>query len=159
MSNEQETQERVKSKKKASKAKAKKTDKAEFLKEVLGKLTTFYGTKDSDIQTMQGVPMTIVTDPDGRSLVKMYSDDGSRAYLYLDQIAALYTHGAQEGTGRGQEPEPEPALDRNAVDPAKLKGKGGYNTPIGGQMPDEIHYSRRGQQTVKHVPRTERADG
>jgi hypothetical protein len=72
--------------------------------EIIGKYCTFYGTVDSSIQTMDGVPMEILVDPDGRHLVKMFSTDGARAFLYLDQVASFTTQPTapnQEQTSKG----------------------------------------------------------
>lgn len=136
----------------------------DFAKEIVGKLVTFCGTMESGIDTIEGVPMLIIQDPNSRWFIKFFSSDGSRAYLYLDQVAAFYTHGES-----GEPTQPQPQLDgrlqmlqpgeEGQSDVGGLQGQSGpyYNSQLSEQLPD-TQYVRRGATRgpsgpVKHVSR------
>jgi hypothetical protein len=127
---------------------------ADFSKEIVGKLVTFCGTVESGIDTIEGVPMTLLQDPNGRWFIKFFSSDGSRAFLYLDQVAAFYTHGENNDPLRQQG---EGVAENSAANP--LQGQGGrYYVPLSGeQFPDETPNRRSGPRepgSVRRVPRT-----
>jgi len=111
---------------------------AEFLKEIAGKFVTFYLNPQSGqggVDMVEGVPMCIIQDPNGRQVIKFFETDGTRAFLYLDQIAVFSTQDSP-----GQEAVTE-------VDTSTLKGQGGYSQPLGGHLPDGMQtsqYNRRG---------------
>jgi len=128
---------------------------ADFIKEVVGKLATFCGTTGSGIDTIEGVPMAVLQDPNGRWFIKFYSSDESRAYLYLDQVSAFYTH------SEVQQPIHQPGgnvFDMNEVDSTKLQGQqsGPYCLPLTNEyLPDEVQSRRGGLRAVapeiKHI--------
>lgn len=107
---------------------------AEFLKEIAGKFVTFYLNPQTQggVDMVEGVPMCVIQDPNGRYIVKFFENEGSRAFLYLDQISVFST---QDSPGQITETE-------------NLEGQGGYNQPLGDQLPDGIQppnqHSRRG---------------
>lgn len=119
-----------------------------FAKEIIGKLGTFCGKVESGVDTIEGVPMALMQDPNGRWLIKFYSSDGSRAFLYLDQIATFYTHSeaekqeSQQQGPRGQRAfiqpgeSPDSQMTEQMQDPY-------YNTHLDEHLPDN-QYMRRG---------------
>ncbi len=134
-------------KKKASRKKAPK--KNPVAAAIMGQYCTFYGTIGSGIQTMDGVPMEIVTDPDGRHVVVMFSSDGARAFLYLDQVASFTT--------QPQVPEQVQQgplnFDMNQQVPGGSVGSEYHQPQQPGQAVDEEWYNRRGQSTPRRTER------
>lgn len=127
---------------------------ADFAKEVIGRLVTFCGTVESGIDTIEGVPMAILRDPNERYFVKFFSSDGARAFLYLDQVAAFYTQ--QEEVSQQQQPtQQRTVLDMNAVDPSQLEGQSGpYYENLGEQYPDAfVRKGGAGSRPVRHIRR------
>jgi len=141
---------------------------SDFAKEIVGKLVTFCGTVESGIDTIEGVPMSIIQDPNNRWFIKFFSSDGSRAFLYLDQVAAFYTRNEsvesaqhpQQGDNRRQMLQPgETEADVNS-----FQGQSGpyYDSQLGEQLPD-TQYVRRGAARgpsgpVKHIARPDGAN-
>jgi hypothetical protein len=128
---------------------------SDFAKEIVGKLVTFCGTVESGIDTIEGVPMSILQDPNGRWFLKFFSSDGSRAFLYLDQVAAFYTHGENNDPVKqpGESPTGQEGVD------GRLQGQGGqYYMPLNNeQFPDGTPNRRSGvlqPGSVRRVPRT-----
>jgi hypothetical protein len=140
----------------ASAAAGKGAPLSDFAKEIVGKLVTFCGTVESGIDTIEGVPMSILQDPNGRWFLKFFSSDGSRAFLYLDQVAAFYTHG--ENNDPIRQPG-EPVVGGENTDTNQLQGQGGqYYMPLNNeQFPDGTPNRRSGALqpgSVRRVPRT-----
>jgi hypothetical protein len=137
---------------------------SDFAKEIVGKLVTFCGTVESGIDTIEGVPMAIIQDPNNRWFVKFFSSDGSRAFLYLDQVAAFYTRGevndpAQQPQQDGRMSMLQPGEEEQQFDTNLLQGQSGpyYDSHLSEQLPD-TQYVRRGAARgpsgpVKHISR------
>lgn len=156
MSEEQTKQEFVDKEPQKKKTTRKKTEKKKSPIEaaIVGRYCTFYGTVGSGIETMDGVPMEINADPDGRHVVMLFSSDGARAFLYLDQVASFTT--------QPQAPEQQPKspgfnFDMNQQTPQSGPAEGAgqeYYTQQPGQAVDEVYYnSRRGQTTPRRTER------
>jgi len=132
-----------------------------FTAEVIGKLVTFYCFADSGVDNVEGVPMVVLQDPNGRWFTKLFASDGSRLYLYLDQVSAFYVH----GKNNGQVSALGNSFDMNQVDPSQLQGQTSdyYSSFSAEQLPDEMvqpnrRNVNRGQTTplIRRVPQSER---
>lgn len=168
------------SKKKKKKSTKKKVDPiAEFSKRVVGKPATFLCKHSSGTEKIEGVPVSIVPDPDGRHIIEFYQDeDGSITFLYLDQVAQFITYPSpteaqQESYYDQRQPQPQPRrrtqmdMRRPPFEPHEYAGVDPtYNPyPGGGQPVDEVYYSagRRGPVVANNEPpvelrRTERIE-
>lgn len=144
-------------KKTRKKAPAKKKSTLEAA--IKGRFCTFYGTVSSGIETMDGVPMEVFKDPDGRHVVMLFSSDGARAFLYLDQVASFTTQPEAPQTQAQHRSQADLRFDMNQNVPGSgpAEGAGGeyYNQPQQpGQAVDEVFYSsRRGQVTPQRTER------
>jgi hypothetical protein len=107
------------------------TDLIEFTKKILNKLTRFYFTPASGLETIEGVPLLVFTDPDGRCVVELFSSDGERAYLYLEHVTTFIVFQKPIQSEEAQEVKISNKIDMNAVDTAQLQGQvvGEYYSP------------------------------
>lgn len=123
---------------------------------IVGKFTTFYCTIGSGINTIDGVPMTIFADPDGRHVIQLFSSDGARAFLYLDQVASFHTQAEVPEVPVKQQAGFN--FDMNEGPPTDQSGNKEYYQPIGqrpGQPVDEVYYrSGRGRAVPRRTERT-----
>ncbi len=127
-------------KQKKKKVRVKKPDPlAEFSKRIIGKLVTFFCSQTSGTETVEGVPMKIFADPDGRHIVELFSSDGAETYIYLDQVATFVVRPDME-----EELEEEEYYE-DYPEPRRHPGTD-TRMPPQGQPVDEVYYSagRRG---------------
>jgi len=107
-------------------AKAKNnTDLIEFTKKVLNKLTRFYFTPASGLETIEGVPLLVFADPDGRHVVELFSSDGERAYLYLEHVTTFIVFQELAQSEAAQEVKVGTKVDMETVDKTQLQGQAG----------------------------------
>jgi len=98
-------------------------DLVEFTKKILNKLTRFYFTPASGLETIEGVPLLVFADPDGRHVVELFSSDGERAYLYLEHVTTFIAFQEPAQSGEAQEVKTGSVVDMNAVDTTQLQGQ------------------------------------
>jgi len=92
------------------------TDLVEFTKKMLNKLTRFYFTPASGLETIEGVPLFVFADPDGRHAVELFSSDGERAYLYLEHVTTFIVFQEPVQSEEAQEVKIGNKVDMNATD-------------------------------------------
>ena len=128
------------------------------LSDIFGRRTIFYCTVNSGTSTVEGVPINIFPDPDGRHLVQLFSSDGSRVFLYLDQVASFHTQ-EQVKPPKDQQGPLNLNMEQGPPTSSSTSMQGEYYQPLGeqGQPVDEIYY-RAGRDRGHHVRRTERVD-
>ncbi len=159
----------------------KKVDPAtEFSKKLIGNLTTFFCTHSSGTEKVDGIPVSITPDPDGRHVIEFFSEDGVITFLYLDQVVQFViqpvpteSHNAgpyYEGVPGRRDARSRPRFDMREEPPYYAHEYAGadptYNPyPGGGQPVDEVYYSagRRGPVVANTEPpvelrRTERIE-
>lgn len=137
---------------------------ADFVQRVIGKLVTFYCNQNSGNETVDGVPRFLFADPDGRHLIELFASDGSKVYLYLDQVASFVVQ--PEQTQEVPHERKAATAGRPAFDMSRPPQPTTYdpNAHIEGQPVDEVYYSagRRGPVVQGEMPRdvryTERVD-
>ncbi len=148
---------------KKKKPSQKKDPMVDFVQRVIGKLVTFYCNQNSGNETVDGVPRFLFADPDGRHLIELLASDGSKVYLYLDQVASFVVQPEQTQEvqhERSREPR------RTAFDMRRPPGVEVYDpsADVEGQPVDEVYYSagRRGPVIQGEAPRevrqTQRVD-
>lgn len=157
MSEEKVMQQERETRAKTPSRKRSKKQKGTLEAAIIGQYCVFYGKMSSGFETVDGVPMEIFTDPDGRSLIKLFSSDGARAYLYLDQVATFTTQpqAPQEQSPRSQQFQFDMTQPPPASAGAQGVGREYYSQPQQpGQAVDEVYYkSGKGGSTPRRTER------